>query len=814
MRIASFVAPVAILSLATAKLAGAGAVATTATPPPQNVSPPAVRGKAQVGQVLRASVGRWRSHTVRGAAYSFQWQRCDLASADCADVLLATDRVYPIRSGDAGSTLRVVVTATRADASASAFSPATKPVAQALTGAPLNTIQPTITGDARLGAVLTAHGGTWEGNQPIRLRYRWRRCTKLGGACRDLDRAGPTYTLRSQDVGHAFRVLVVAANAVTTSAGLSAPTLAVTGPPVAQAPTNSSPPTITGAAQQGKTLAASSGSWSGTAPITFSFQWARCGASGGHCSRIARATGQTYTLVRTDVGRTLRVRVTARNAAGSRSATSDHTEIVAGLSAPVNTSPPTVSGTAREGSVLSASTGTWRGGQPIHFSFRWQRCGSNGRSCVVLGGSSGQTRLLTSADVGHTMRVRVTATNAAGSSSLLSGPSALVASKGIAPASRVAPALSGLPRQGARLSLSAGSWTGTQPITYSYRWVRCGASLGDCHSIEGATGSTYVLTRADVGHRLYGVVTARNGAGSSSAASSATAVIVGAPMNTSLPTITGTPVEGQILTAHTGSWTGVGPISFGYQWTRCNAKGEFSSCVPIVVTSSSSYTLRRADVGHRIFVQVKAKNGYGASYVNSDLTAVVRAAPVGTVTIRATRSIVTYGHSLTLTGAAVGAQPGDRVTIVEHRVAAGVRVLRNVATITSNGTWRYVVRPAIQTTYRAEVRGRTSATLSIRVRPRLRLGKVGPGRLSLRVYAARSFAGRSAFLQQWNRKRHRWVSVRRIRLRATGIGLPPTVVSAATIRARGRRGTLVRVVLPSRNAGPGYLGGTSNRVRA
>jgi hypothetical protein len=343
--------------------------------------------------------------------------------------------------------------------------------------------------------------------------------------------------------------------------------------------------------------------------------------------------------------------------------------------------------------------------------------------------------------------------------------------------------------------------------------MRCDESVQACRPIEGETGNAYLLTRADVGHRLFGVVTARNDAGSRSASSTASPVITGAPMNRSLPTITGALVEGQTLTAAPGGWAGVGAISFGYQWTRCNASGEFASCAPIVVTSRPNYTLRAADVGRRIFVQVKARNGFGASFVNSTLTEVISAAPIGTVTVRPARNVVVYGRSVVLTGRAVGAPSGARVTIIEQPVGTSARVLANLVVTTAEGTWTYVTRPTTRTTYQAQVRGRTSAVITVRVRPRLRLRRIGPGRVSVRIFAARSFAGRTAFLQRWNSKRHHWVTLRRVRLRPTRIGQPPTSVTAATFRTRTPRRALVRVVLLSRQAGPGYLTGISNRVR-
>jgi hypothetical protein len=113
-----------------------------------------------------------------------------------------------------------------------------------------------------------------------------------------------------------------------TTGTTTAPTTVTVTTTSVEPPQNTSPPTVSGQAVAGQRLTATTGSWSGTQPITFAYQWQRCDQSGLNCANIAGATSQTYTLTPADVSRTIRVAVTARNAAGSSTAFSAPTAAV------------------------------------------------------------------------------------------------------------------------------------------------------------------------------------------------------------------------------------------------------------------------------------------------------------------------------------------------------------------------------------------------------------------------------------------------------------------------------------------------------
>jgi hypothetical protein len=220
--------------------------------------------------------------------------------------------------------------------------------------------------------------------------------------------------------------------AVVTALALSALVLPAAQGVAAQAtpPSNTAEPAISGRAEQGVRLSASRGTWTGTSPISYAFQWVRCGADGGepdggNCTLISGATGDRYRLTSADVGSRMRVRVTAMNADGSRTAASNPTAVVVGP--PVNTSTPVVRGTMTNGQTVTADPGTWTGKQPISFSYRWLRCNTQGGDCVAIGGATSRTYRLTSSDVNHKIRFNVTARNSIGSRTAISAESPIVA---------------------------------------------------------------------------------------------------------------------------------------------------------------------------------------------------------------------------------------------------------------------------------------------------------------------------------------------------------------------------------------------------
>ena len=239
----------------------------------------------------------------------------------------------------------------------------------ALAEAPQINTPASISGNAAIGQQLTAHNGTWlyaDGSacrEECTMSYQWQRCSN---GCADIAGAGTRfYTVQAADAGHTIRVMETMSkrdcgawnNAAGTQEcadisrsapsghtsvvpGGTAPT-SPTGPttpvppagPKPQAPlapTATAAPAVTGVPMVEQTLVGTMGTWSGSAPLTVGLEWLRCDAAGENCQGLG-ITAATYTVGLVDVGKTIRVRITAANLAGARGAVSDPTAVVSEL---------------------------------------------------------------------------------------------------------------------------------------------------------------------------------------------------------------------------------------------------------------------------------------------------------------------------------------------------------------------------------------------------------------------------------------------------------------------------------------------------
>jgi hypothetical protein len=372
-------------------------------------------------------------------------------------------------------------------------------------------------------------------------------------------------------------------------------------------PTNTARPEISGNPQQGQTLDASTGTWSGDPTPTYTYQWERC--SDG-CANIDGARASSYLVSVDDIGYALEVDVTATNPGAAVTVSSDQTDTVI-TAPPANQGLPQVIGTAQAGQTLSATQGNWLN-SPTSYDYQWLQCDSTGANCVQIKGAQTNSYMLANTDVGHTLSVVVTATNAGGNSSAMSPPSAVVSIG--APVLSELPAILGTAQQAKTLSTDGGSWTNA-PTSFTYQWLQCDASGANCGQIGGAMASSYVPDSGDVGQTLRVAVVAINSSGNASATSGPSAVVlIAPPANTAPPAVSGPPVQSQALSASTGGWMN-SPTTYTYQWLQCDSTG--AGCTLIKGAIASSYVPGPGDDGHALRVIVTATNATGTTSATS-----------------------------------------------------------------------------------------------------------------------------------------------------------------------------------------------------
>jgi hypothetical protein len=175
------------------------------------------------------------------------------------------------------------------------------------------TVLPAVTGNAWVGQVLSATTGTWTGTGLTYARQWRRNGTPIAAA------TAATYTLVLADLGASITCTVTATN---TDGSVNATSNAVG--PVLDVPANTVAPTITGTAQEGQTLTAVNGTWTGGS-IVYTYQW-NAGVAGA--TPISGATSGTYLVTAGEVGDIITVDVTATNAAGTDTVTTAATATV------------------------------------------------------------------------------------------------------------------------------------------------------------------------------------------------------------------------------------------------------------------------------------------------------------------------------------------------------------------------------------------------------------------------------------------------------------------------------------------------------
>ncbi len=356
-----------------------------------------------------------------------------------------------------------------------------------------------------------------------------------------IDRPNPSNWAKgnSADVSH-DAVADDSGHKVATSSGTPAPTLTPQNHPA------TGQPSITGTPQATQTLTAGTSSISdtdGLGDATFAYQWIR--NNGTTDTRIPSATSSTYTLTRADVGSTIKVKVSFTDDAGhSEVLTSNQTATV--VAAPNNraTGVPSITGATRVAQTLTTMTtgiSDQDGLTQVAYTYQWIR--NDGTNDANIPGATNASYVLTSADLGKTVKVRVSFVDDNGNNEAATSNATAPITVAVNNPATGLPTITGtLQVEETLTAVTTGisDQDGLSQVVYTYQWIRNDGT--DDVDIEGPTNATYVLTAADQSKFIKVRVTFNDDAQNSEALTSLATAAVAAPDTflTGLTTSSGT----------------------------------------------------------------------------------------------------------------------------------------------------------------------------------------------------------------------------------------------------------------------------------
>ncbi|MCI1748293.1 MAG: CHAP domain-containing protein [Acidipropionibacterium sp.] len=428
---------------------------------------PRVDGELAVGSVVTAQTGSWP----KGTVLSYQWFR------EGTRIAGANGLTYRLIAADAGKKMSLRVTGNVPGAGS-----------QEVSSAPslrvLKVDTPRYNGDVAVGRTLVGQPLDW--TPGTTFTYQW----LLDGVA-ILGATNRTYTTRPSDEGRRLGLVVTGSlpgyARITRIASTDFRVLRV------------GKPTISGTARVGMTIQADPGAWS--AGSSFIYKWLRDGAT------IGEGPKPTYTIAKADLGKRLSVQVIGWNTdTATLGSTSEQTDPIKAPLEWITMPTPKIVGAAKAGSTLTAKPGTWSPAATL--SYQWLRDGK------AISGATKSTYKIATADRGHKVSVKVTASKSGYLTTVKTSATVSVANVfSKAPV----PKISGKVKAGVTVKVSVGTWSPAPK--FSYQWLR------DGKAIAKATASSYKVSAADRRHALSVRVTAtKSGYETASRTSGATRV--------------------------------------------------------------------------------------------------------------------------------------------------------------------------------------------------------------------------------------------------------------------------------------------------
>jgi len=259
------------------------------------------------------------------------------------------------------------------------------------------------------------------------------------------------------------------------------------------------------------------------------------------------------------------------------------------------------------------------------------------------------------------------------------------------------------------------------------------------------------------------------------------------------------PSQVTIAQGDTVQWTNQDTAAHQIDLKQTN--GVTCTVNPLVIQPAASASCTFAQAGNFSYSDPNVK---GNTYRGS----ITVTAPPTSIALAAKPVLLIYGARTTLSGTVTNLPAGQSVDVDAQ--ACGSNAATKLATFP--GTFTYTTGPLLNTVYTAKSRTATSNTVTVKVRPQLKLTRVALHRFSLSVSATQSFAGKYAGFQRYNGTLHRWVAVKTLTLKASTAGVAPTVLSTASFRSLVKSRLRVRVVMGAAQVGGCYAPGLSNTI--
>ena len=378
---------------------------------------PTISGSLQVGGTLTVSTGTWLNATTN----TYQWQSSSDSSIWSA-IAGATSASRTLSSAEAGLYIRAQVFGNYTSGSAVAYqttvTTAATAVVPANTAASIatNSVSPLVTGAWIQGTTLSASTGTWSATGTF--TYQWQSLASGGTTWVNIASAtSSTYLLLPGDTNKYVRVQVTNTNSAGAGIAYSSARSLV------DSPYNTALPTISsgsGGLRIGSVQTVTTGTWSSGATITYTYQW-QSSANSTSWTNISSATSATYTPTFDVANLQIRASVTA-TAVGASTVT---TASIQGFLPPQATTIPTIFDTSTVGSIITSTTGSWPS-TTSGFVYQWQKSLDSGLTWADISAATNSTYTILSADLGSTIRLRVTLSTNTGSISEFSLPSRVI----------------------------------------------------------------------------------------------------------------------------------------------------------------------------------------------------------------------------------------------------------------------------------------------------------------------------------------------------------------------------------------------------